>query len=100
MKQRTKRLILLTAKNLLIMIACVAAFLISIFVLATVLRFLVITWGTGAALSTFGVTIGIVALLILALLKARDDLKLAEFKEKRVMDKLRMDDNSYWERFK
>jgi hypothetical protein len=95
MEQRKKRLISYTLQNLGTMLGW--AFLMSMGTLLLIVgvRIVVGIWGQTVGFFTFGGTFALVGLTGFAYLKAKDDLRLAELEEERIMNRMRAEEVSF-----
>lgn len=91
MENRTKRLIWMSALNMAIFTVCIFVLIGFMMVVAIISQLVVSIWGTLAGLAFFGVTLTLIGLLIISVMKAKDDLRVAEARERQIMDSLRTD---------
>lgn len=95
MDQRKKRLINYTLRNLGMFIGWSFLFFIVSLLLIVGVRLVVDIWGQTAGFFTIGGVISLLGLLGVAYMKAKDDLRLAELEEERIMNKMRAGDVAF-----
>ncbi len=89
MDQRKKRLIDYTLRNLGMFLGWTFLIFMGMSLLVVGVRLVVGVWGQTVGFFTLGGTIALIGLVGVAYLKAKEDLRLAELEEERIMNKMR-----------
>ena len=95
MDQRKKRLFDYTLRNLGRMLGWTFLMFMGTLLLIVGVRIVVDIWGQTVGFFTFGGTLALVGLTGVAYLKAKDDLRLAELEEERIMNRMRAGEVSF-----
>lgn len=95
MDHRKKRLLNYTLRNLGNFIGWFFLMFMGTFLLVVGVRIVVGIWGQTVGFFTLGGTIALVGLAGVAYMKAKEDLRLAELEEERIMNRMRAGDVSF-----
>lgn len=95
MYQRRKRFLVMFAKNLTFFMGIALLIVSVIAALALITKLAVSIWGQEIGLTVFGLLLSVIGFSAAAFMKAKEDLHLAEIREKHTADLLSRPDD-YW----